>query len=469
MSKTKPWHLSRRHLLRGAGVTMALPFLEAMMPTHRAAAALGSGRQPIRFAAFFMPNGVNHARWDIGGKGSGLGDLSPSLQPLADLKDEIIVVQGLSGTGAHNLGTSGFLTGRAPKKTPKANEVNVGNASLDQIIGATARESAVLPTLELGMSAPRRGVGVNGASHVYTSFVSGKNATTPVPPELNPKRAFDRLFKGARVNSASGRPGSGSQPTVPDASVLDLVLEDAKSLQKQLGSADQQKLDEYLTAVREVEERITNQQQAAKGRTITPAVMEDIKAVSSRLRKSDLDSRDRKGISAVPQIPYRAYGRLMMDVQALALWSNSTRATTLMFGDGLHSRNMSFLEGVDGNHHSISHHGNRGASLAMYSKINTFFVEQYAYFLDRLKGMSEAGGSVLDNSVVLLGSNMGDGQAHNSKNLPLLIAGQGGNRLRTGRKLLANGAHISQVHNALLDRMNIEREIGNSKSKLKGL
>jgi hypothetical protein len=373
MPNYKTRQLSRRTVLRGAGASISLPFLEAMAPAS-SAVATGPDGQPLRFAAFFMPNGVDHSRWDP--KGSGLSKVPESLAPLQGLKDHVNVITGMKNAdGGHAAGTAALLTGRSPKRTAKASEVNVGNASIDQIIGRSAGKDAVLPTLELGMHTPRRGSGMSGHSHVYTSFVSWKTATTPVPHEINPQRAFDRLFKGARTTS-SGRPAApGSQPLAPDKSVLDIVLEDAKSLQKQLGRDDQQKLDEYLTAVRDVEERIAYQQKASAGLTITPEVLKEILKTRRELAGAVKGGRS---ISALPNIPYREYGRLMMDVMALALWSNSTRATTLMFGDGLNGRNMSFLDGVDGNHHSISHHGNKPGNLKTFSSINRFFVSQYA-------------------------------------------------------------------------------------------
>lgn len=450
MSYSKTWELSRRTALRGMGVTMALPFLEAMLPGGRASAA--AGVSPVRFAGFFMPNGVDHSRFTP--KHSGLSSLPFSLEPLEGLQPYVNVITGMNNAvGGHAAGTSAFLTGQNPKRTAKANEVNVKNPSLDQIIGNAAKKESVLPTLELGLHTPRSGVSMSGHSHIYTSFISWKSATTPVPHEINPMRAFDRLFKGARVTSSGGR----QRPATPhpDKSVIDAVLEDAKSLQKRLGKSDQQKLDEYFTAVRDVEERITFLRAASNGLVITPRIMKEIEATGSKIGKA-VKGGGGGSYRATPNIPYREHGRLMMDVMALAFWSNSTRASTLMFGDGLNGRNMSFLDGVDGNHHSISHHGNKKENLRKFSLINRFFVEQYAYFLKRLESMEEGGSNVLENSVVMLGTNLSSGQVHGGNNVPVLLAGNAGGRIRGNRHIRAKGEPVAKLHRSVLDKMNIK-------------
>jgi hypothetical protein len=459
---SKPWEISRRHMLRGLGATMSLPFLEAMAPATKslAAGAVGPDGQPVRFAAFFMPNGVNHGMFDP--KGSSLSTMPPILEPLQALKEHVNVITGINNADSgHAAGTSAFLTGTSPKKTGKAAEVQVGNPSIDQIIGNALKEGTVLPTLELGLHTPKSGVSMSGHSRIYGSFVSWKTSNTPVPHEINPARAFERLFKGARLTASGMGPASGrSEPPRPDQSVLDIVLEDAKALQKRLGRADQQKLDEYLTAVHDVEERILHQAQAAKGLNITSQVLNEIKSVNGRIKKSMGDGKSGGSYRAAPNIPYREHGQLMMDVMALAFWSNSPRASTLMFGDGLNGRNMSFLDGIDGNHHSISHHGNKAENLKKFAIINTFFIEQYGYFLNRLKGMSEGSSNVLENSIVLFGSNISSGQVHQGKNIPIVLSGNAGGKLRGGRHIEAKGEHIGSLHRSILDLMNIDKKMG---------
>ncbi len=442
-------------MLRGVGATMGLPLLEAMLPSNRAfaAGAAGAEGQPVRFAAFFMPNGVNHTEYDLNGSGT-LDSLSRVLTPLEDIKDHVNVISGLRNAGGgHWFGTSSFLTGGNPVKTPNAADVNVGNASIDQHIGALC-PGATLPSLELGMSPPRRGTGANGVTHVYTSYTSWKDAHTPVMHELNPKRAFDRLFRGMGLHIKAAGLAKNPPPT-PDKSVVDLVLEDAKKLKKQVGRADQQKLEQYLTAVRDIEERMLNQKEAVKERIITREITKGISETRRAIRNAFKDS-GQDDLSVVPRIPYREYGRLLMDVMALAFWTNSTRVSTLMFGTGSNgTRNMSFLEGVDGNHHTISHHGGKTENLEMFTRVNIFFMEQYAYFLQKLKGFEEGASNVLENSIVLLGSNMGDGQKHSGTNIPIIVAGRGGGRIRTGRHIRTNG-HTAQIHRSVLDTMNLK-------------
>lgn len=448
---------------------MALPLLEAMTPLQSAHAvgAMGSEGQPVRFASFFFPNGVDHSRFTP--KGRGLSDLPPILEPLSELRDYVNVITGLNlPDGGHAAGTSAFLTGQKPKKTAKANEVNVGNGSLDQLIGNAVRSTTVLPGLELATHTPKSGVSMSGHSKIYLSFSAWRNATTPVPPEINPKRAFDRLFKDARVTMGGGG-GGGRRKAAPipkpDKSVLDIVLDDAKDLKNRLGRADQQKLDEYLTAVREVEDRVTNQVVAHKQLRITSQVMQQITATGKQLEKLGKGN----GLSSKPNIPYPEHIRLHLDVMALAFWSNTTRSANFMFGDGLNGTNMSFLDGVQGNHHSASHHGYKKDALQMFSLINRYFVGEYAYFLEKLKSMPEGGSNVLENSVVLMGTNLSSGQSHAGKNVPVLLSGHAGGSLRGNRHIEAKGEPIANLHRSILDKMDVDAKVKGGADKLRGV
>ncbi len=447
------WQISRRHVLRGVGATMGLPLLEAMLPSGRAFAAGAAGRegQPVRFAAFFMPHGVNHGKWDL--QGDNLDALSPILTPLEYVKEYVNLFAGLrNASGGHNMGTSSFLTGNRPVKTADPANVNVGNASIDQIIGALC-PGAVLPTLELGQSPPKRGAASNGNSHIYTSHISWKDARTPVPAELNPERAFDRLFKGVAMHVKAAGLRANPAPT-PDKSVIDLVMEDARKLHKQVGRADQRKLDQYLTAVRDVEERLINRKKAIAGRILTRDISKEISVTRRAIRKVKKEAGVDE-LSVVPQLPYREWGQLLMDVMALAFWTNSTRSATMMFADGGSGRNMSFLEGVSGGHHSISHHGGKSESLEMFALINTFYMEQFAYFLKKLQSFKEGASNVLENSLVVFGSNMGDGQNHGPGNIPIVVAGRGGSRIRTGRHVRTGGS-TGDLHRSIIDTFNLE-------------
>lgn len=437
---------------------MALPFLEAMGATAKGATlAMGPEGQHLRYAAVFMPNGVNVA--DFMPTGSTLDTLPPILQPLAGMTQHCNVVSGLmNGMGGHTGSTPGFLTGQKPAGAKDSSGMNIGSASIDQIIGYADQESTPLPTLELAMHAPRRGISPSGLPWSYGNYISWRNPTTPVPQEVNPMRAFKRLFEGVGLTSGGS---SKSNAVTPNKAVVDTVLEDAKQLQKRLGRADQQKLDEYLTTVQDVESRIIRKTQP-KGLKITEEILADIKETEKRMAREG----GRDNLSVLPKIPYPEYIRLMFDVMALAFWSNSTRSSTLMLGDGGDRRNMSFIDGVEGAFHSISHHGNNPDKLRQYSLINTFFVSQYVYFLERLHSMKEGSNSVLDNSVVMMGSSMSNGQNHQKTNLPIILAGSAGGRIKGNRHINGNRANVSTLHRAVLDKMNIADSIPGGGGKL---
>jgi len=460
--------LPRRLILRGMGATMALPFMEAMAQSKKTASASklahGPDGQPIRYAAIFMPNGVTPNQFTP--PGSTLDKLSPILSPLGKMAKRVNVITGMETSfGGHAASTSSFLTGQKPSSERRSNEVNIVNASVDQIIGDAAKGTCAFPTLELAMHTPRKGISPSGLPWTYGNCISWKNATTPVPQEVNPMRAFLRLFENAQLSSS---PSKKKKPTafVPNRSVVDLVLEDAKQLERRLGKNDSQKLDEYLTNVREVESRIFKVEQAV-GLNINEEILTDIQATEKKFEKHSKSSK----LSALPKIPYPVYMELMMDVMALAFWSNSTRASTLMLGDGASRINMSFLEGVSGAHHSISHHGNDPAKLKQYTLICQFFIKQYTYFLNRLSNMKEGSNSVLDNSLVMLGSGISNGQFHSKKDIPVILGGTAGGKIKTNRHIKApNRTSVGSLHRSVLDIMNIDSSVIQGKGGgLKGI
>ncbi|WP_411825498.1 DUF1552 domain-containing protein [Luteolibacter sp. AS25] len=463
MNYTRPVRISRRHVLQGIGATMALPFMEAMgAPTKTSSLAVGPEGQPLRYAAIFMPNGALPEQFTPGG--STLDELPPMLQPLAGLKEHLNVITGLrNGMGGHSGSTPGFLTGQRPAKASDASEMNIGSASVDQIIGHAAKDTP-LPTLELAMHAPRRGTSPSGLPWAYGNYISWRDPSTPVPQEVDPMRAFKRLFDSVGVTSEPS--GSRKKSVAPTKGVVDTILEDAKQLQKRLGRADQQKLDEYLTTVRDVETRIMRKSQP-KGMKITPEILADIKKTERRIKREGGGSGD--SLSVLPDIPYPEYIQMMMDIMALAFWSNSTRSSTLMLGDGGSRRNMSFLDGVEGAHHSISHHGNRADTLKQYELINTFFMSQYAYFLERLHSMKEGSNSVLENSMIMMGSSISNGQNHNPGSLPILMGGHAGGKIKGNRHINGEGANIATLHSRVLDTMNIKDELQGKGGKLQQL
>lgn len=444
---------------------MSLPFLEAMgasTPTSSRKLATGEEGQPIRYGAVFMPNGAVPGSFTP--SGSSLDELPPTLLPLGEMAQHVNVISGLStGMGGHAASTAGFLTGQKPASAKNSNDLDILNASVDQIIGEAARETCPLPTLELAMHNPRRGISPSGLPWTYGNCISWRNATTPVPQEVNPMRAFMRLFENASLTSKPSR--SVKKSFSPSKSVVDSILEDAKQLQRRLGKSDNQKLDEYLTTVRDVESRVLQQSQP-KGLKITEEILAEIKKTGREVKGSSRDSE----LSTLPKIPYPEYMKSMMDIMALAFWSNSTRACTLMLGHGVSRQNMSFLDGVSGEYHSISHHGKDPSKLAQYATIGQFFVEQYTYLLQRLHSMKEGSSSVLENSMIMMGSGIGDGQNHSKGGIPIIMAGTGGGKIKTNRHIEAeNRTSIAALHRSVLDVMNVDGSaIKGNGDKLKG-
>ncbi|MDB9741735.1 DUF1552 domain-containing protein [Akkermansiaceae bacterium] len=448
--KIKP--LSRRVLLKGMGASMALPFLEAMgastsSTSSSSNAAIGSDGQPLRYGAVFMPNGAMPGSFVP--SGSTLDKLPPVLQPLGKMSKKVNVISGLStGKGGHTASTAGFLTGQAPATKRGDTHLDVLNSSIDQIIAQATSESCPLSSLELGMHTPRKGISPSGLPWIYGNVISWKNATTPIPQEINPMRAFLRMFEHASVTgNVVKKSGSDINPT---RNVVDSVLDDAKRLQRKLGKSDSDKLDEYLTNVRDVQERIARQNSLAGGLKVTEEILADIKNTEKRIKKGAVSEK----LSALPKIPFPEYMEIMMDIMALAFWSNSTRSCTLMCGDGASRRNMSFIDGVSGDHHGISHHGNKSEKTKQYELIGRFYVKQFAYLLNRLDSMKEGGSSVLENSMIMMGSGIGNGQIHSKGGIPLMLAGSAGGKVKTNRHIKASGS-IGQLHRSVLDVMNI--------------
>ncbi len=459
--------ISRRAVLRGAGVTMALPLLEALQPKE----ARAENKRPVRFAALYMPNGVNPHHWTPEKDGSDYA-LSELLAPLEGVKSEINVLTELMNKGSiegdgHYYKVAPLLTGTTITKTT-GKELRCGGVSLDQIIAQKLGNLTPLPSLELSVEAPWTFVDTNvGLTTLYGGHISWSSPTTPVTREIDPRLAFDRLFK--QNNSTKSDP-------LRDKSVLDAVLEDSKHLGTQISSADKAKLTEYLDAVRAVEKRIAFD--AVQRRQV---ILEN---PLLRKEKEELDRRiqryreSKSGIQSATQPPAGSWQelsrfydlvpeqaginhteqvRLMLDIIALSFWSDSTRSATFMFGNEVTGRNFSFLKGVNGGHHEISHHENKPEKLEQYKKIGVWHTAQYAYLLERLKSMTDGSGqSVLDNSMILLAGGMRDGNAHSPYNLPVVLGGKGGGTIKTGKhRRFAEKTPLCNLHLAMLRRAGI--------------
>ena len=440
------WHIDRRTFLRGLGTTVALPMLDAMLPSA-ALAAVDKAKSPRRMAFFFIPNGAHMADWTPKKEGTDF-ELPPTLQVLQSFKDQLLVLSGLmhdkgrpngDGAGDHARSAASFLTGCQARKTAGA-DIKLG-VSVDQVAAQKIGKATRFPSLELGIEpGPSSGNCDSGYSCAYSNNISWRSENTPVPKEVDPRLVFERLFGNAKPNETAA---SQSKREQQKKSVLDFVMEDARDLRSRLGIRDQQKLDEYLHAVREVESRIAQVELLGKGGT-------------PNMQKP----------SGIPKV-YSEHARLMMDLLALALQTDQTRiATFMMANDG---SNRSYAEiGVRDGHHDLSHHGGNKKKQESISRINQLHMTQFAHFLRRLKSVKEGNGTLLDSCMILYGAGIGDGNAHNHDNLPVLVAGSGGGRIETGRHLkFKQNTPMNNLFLSLLERMDVRTDkLGDSTGHL---
>jgi len=413
MSK-KSWQLPRRTFLKGLGTAIALPVLESMLPgVSMAAPESGTDPLPKRLAFVYVPNGVNMEDWTPKAAGTDF-ELPMILEPLKAHQQDVLVLSGLAqdkgrphgdGAGDHARASATFLTACKARKTPGA-DIKVG-ISVDQLAAQKIGELTRLPSLELGTDRARlAGNCDSGYSCAYSFNISWKAESTPMPPEVDPRQVFDRLF-------GNGNAGEMEEVRIKRdryrKSILDFALEDARKLKSDLGYTDRRKLDEYLTAVRELEQRIERANTFA-------ATLPDY-------------SRP----TGVPKL-YEAHLKLMFDLLVLAFQTDTTRISTFIMAHDGSNRQYPFI-GVRDGHHDLSHHGGDEEKKAKIAKINRFHVSQFAYFVDRLKSIKEGEGTLLDHCMIVYGSGLGDGNRHNHDNLPVLVAGKGGGTIRSGRHL----------------------------------
>lgn len=443
--KTTP--LSRRTVLRGLGTVLALPWLEAMGSLSAwAENAPGKKSAPNRLAFLYVPNGKDMPNWTPRADGR-LGDLPAILSPLAPVRDDLLVLTGLAadkarahgdGGGDHARAMAAFLTGVHPRKTD-GNDIR-GGVSVDQIAAARIGQQTRLPSLEIGCEAGgMAGNCDSGYSCVYSSTVSWKSPTQPLPKEVNPKLVFDRLF---------GQPGAAERGRrdLARKSVLDFIREDSRSLMNTVGTNDRHKLDEYFTSIREIELRM---ERTAK----MPAV--------------NLPP----GVQAPAGIPdsYSEHLRQMCDLLVLAFQADVTRICSFVFANETSNKNYPEL-GVNEGHHELSHHGKDPEKIRKIREINKFHVTQLAYLLKRLKSIPEGEGTLLDHCMIAYGSGNSDGDLHNHDNLPILLAGGGGGTVQTGRHVRFSGeTPVTNLWASLLDRMDVRVPFGDSTGTLSAL
>ncbi len=454
MNKT----LSRRTMLRGFGAAIALPLMDSMSPAWAApAAARVSGNGATRLVFCYVPNGIIMGDWTPAAAGP-LGDFKRIMKPLESMRKKLTVISGLThntgralgdGPGDHARAASTFLTGVHPKKTASA-AISLG-ISADQVAAQSIGRQTRLASLELTLESGRQaGNCDSGYSCAYSNNISWRSATTPNPPEYNPRVVFERMF--GNVDPAE-TPALRARRERYDRSILDFVLEDAGSLKREIGATDRRKLDEYLTAVREVEIRI--------------AGAEKLSAEASNL--STLAPGFEKP-AGVP-VDYAEYSRLMFDLMALALQTDQTRVMTLMMAR--EGSNRPYREiGISDGHHGLTHHQNKADWIEKITQINEYHVRQFAYFIQKLDSIQDGDSTLLDRSMIVYGSSIADGNRHTHHDLPILLAGGGNRQIRAGRHLLyPKETQLTNLYLTLLESMNVPAaySLGDSTGPLKHL
>jgi hypothetical protein len=448
--------ISRRTVLRGVGTAVALPWLEAMAPrTARAAAPAAtapSTTAPLRAAFLFVPNGKIMDQFTPDHEGE-LHKLPATLAPLEKHKQQLLVLSGLTlnagrslgdGAGDHARNVASFLTGAHPHKTAGKDIYN--GVSVDQIAAAKIGRHTRIPSLELGCEPTKqRGRCDSGYSCVYTSNISWRSPTQYVTKEINPQAVFDRLFgTGDRKEDAAAR----AKRLADNQSVLDFALEDAAALHKKLGRVDRRKLDEYLHAVRQVEQGI---------------------ARAEKLGKTEAHVPDFPRPAGVPE-EMDQHVRQMMDIMVLAMQTDSTRVLSFMYTNAGSNRSYPQI-GVRGGHHEMSHHKLDQEKIKQIAKINRHHVGHLAYFIDRLSKVEEGGASLLDHSMIFYGSGISDGNRHKHHDLPILLAGGAGGALKSGRHLVyPTETPLTNLYRSMLDKMGAPvKQIGDSTGMLPNL
>ncbi len=444
ISRSQP--MARRTFLRGASALMGLPLLNAMLPVNGLAAGPTSSAAPLRMGFVFFPNGAIMPSWTPSSAGEDY-KLSETLQPLNPFKSDLLVLSGLGqdkgrahgdGPGDHARSAATFLTGMHPVKTSGA-DIKVG-VSVDQIAAQVVGKDTRLPSLELGLEGGRTsGNCDSGYSCAYSSTISWKSPTTPMSKEVNPALVFERLF-----GSGSESPEQRAKRAKYRRSILDTVAGDASNLKEKLGQTDRRKLDEYFTSVREIEQRI---EQAEK---------------EAQQAKPDFEIP-----TGIPK-DTTEHMRLMYDLLVLSFRTNSTRVATYMLAN--EGSNRSYPQaGVSAGHHQLSHHKNEEKPIAQIRKIDLYLVEQFAYFLKKMKETPEGDGSLLDHSMIVFGSGLGDGNRHDHGSLPVVLAGKGSGTIKTGSHIrLSNETPLNNLFLSMLHRVGSKDErFGDSTGELK--
>jgi hypothetical protein len=438
--------LARRTFLRGMGTAIALPFMDAMAPAL--ASSRIPGKPPVRMGFVYVPNGIDMRNWtpDYEGK---FRELPPTLQPLEPFKDDMLLLSNLThnngralldGPGDHGRCCGTYLTGVHVRKS----EVDIqASVSCDQIVANEVGHLTRFPSLEIGIEDARQaGNCDSGYSCAYTNNMAWRNETQPLPPILNPRELFERLFG----SDAHLTPEARERRRMYRRSILDFVSEDTKKLQSDLGPTDQRKLDEYLSSIRDIERQI---EQAEK-----------------------FGTRVEPGLDKPYGIPadFAEHFKLMTDMLTVAFQADLSRVFTFLVTREGSSRPYREI-GIPDGHHPLTHHRNEPAMMDKVAKINHYHMTHFAKWIEKLKSTQEGDSNLLDNSMIVYGAGLSDGNRHLHHDLPTIILGRGGNYLNTGRRIVyRRETPMSNMHRTLMDRMGAKVEFfGDSTGKLEGL
>jgi hypothetical protein len=421
--------IPRRTFLRGAGVALALPMLDAMLPAMTAMAQTPA--RPVRRLGFvYIPHGVIMSQWTPAAVGADF-ELTPILEPLRSFRDSMVVVSNLTRAEAnsnHAVSSACWLTGVSPKRTDGP-DFRVG-VSIDQVVAQRIGQDTTFPSLEVATEdfSGLLGACDPGYSCAYMNTLNWQTPTTPLPMEINPRVVFERMFGGG----ATAEERSARMRT--DRSLLDFIASDLEHLETGLGPRDRGRLDEYLSHVREIERRISRAEEQARARPDLP-----------------------NAPVGVPEA-YVEHVALMFDLLALAYQADLTRVFTFMMAREVSQRTYPEI-GVTEPHHSISHHGNRPAAIEGHAKLNAYHVSMFAKFLERLRSTPDGDGSLLDHSIIVYGSGMSDGNGHTGSPLPHVVVGSGGGQVRGNRHLSERqGAPMANLLLAVAQKFGVEQD-----------
>ncbi len=440
-----PKSLPRRTFLRGVGTAIALPFLDSMVPAFASEAA---GKAPVRMAFVYVPNGIDMRHWSPDYEGP-LTTLPNTLKPLEPYKNDITLLGNLThnngralldGAGDHGRCCGAYLTGVQPRKT--AVDIKAG-ISCDQIVANKIGSQTRFPSLEIGLEDARQaGDCDSGYSCAYTNNLAWRSETQPLPPILDPRALFERLFGNGVVLTPEARERQNRYRR----SILDFVTGDTQKLQGDLGPTDKRKLDEYLSSIREIERQL---QRAEK----------DNAQIDPKMDKP-------YGIPA----DFAEHFKLMTDMITVAFQADMTRVVTFLVTREGTSRAYREIGIADG-HHPLTHHRNDPAMMDKVAQINSYHMKQFAGWVEKLKSSKEGNSNLLDNSMIVYGAGLADGNRHSHEDLPTLIAGRGGNFIKSGRRIVyRKETPMSNLFLTMMDRMGVNAEhFGDATGRLNGL